>query len=720
MSTEIATVAVAAEQDVVYARQRARLIAELLGFDHTDQTRLSTAVSEIARNAFQYAGGGEVTFLLEGEVPPQLLAVTVRDDGPGILDIEAVLGGTYDSHTGMGLGIIGTRRLMDHFYIDAAPTKGTTVFFGKTIPAAAGPVTPETLGRVADALVKTRAESPLEEVRLQNQELLLAMDELRAKQEELLALNAELEDTNRGVLALYTELDEKATQLKRANELKARFLSDMSHEFRTPLNSIIALSRLLLDRVDGDLTSEQEKQVTFISEGAENLGALVNDLLDLAKIEAGKTIVRPRAFRVDEVLSGLRGMFKPLSAKNEVALTIGDADPSFPMLETDDGKISQILRNFLSNALKFTDRGEIRLGVTLSEDGASAVFAVRDTGVGIAEEDQQRIFEEYSQVEGTQRRRGKGTGLGLPISRRLAEMLGGSVSVTSEPGRGSTFTASIPLRYGPEAGADADAVVEDATRHPVLLVEDDDATQLLYEKYLRDSGFQVIAATTLEQARQALESVRPVAIILDLMMGEGDSWWFMADVKAAPATRDIPVIITSVLEEQAKGMAMGAEDYCVKPVERKWLLSKLSALSTDTEIRSVLIVDDEQVARYILRGHLAGTKYRIIEASGGQEGLLLAANRRPDVIFLDLMMPGMSGFETLHRLKQDPATAAIPVIISTSRILDQEEREELNNEALAILSKRAPSREAALGAVNDALQQAVRRAGQREGGEHGD
>ena len=465
MSMVITRVEIRYEQDVVHARQTARLISEHLGFERNGQTRLSTAVSEIARNAYQYGGGGQVEFLVNGTAPDQILAVTVRDQGPGIKDIQAVLEGRYASLTGMGLGIVGARRLMDHFHIETKPGQGTTVFLGKTLPRTAPPVTPQALARISETLLKSRRESPLEEIRLQNQELLHALEELRRRQEELEQLNRELEDTTRGVVALYAELDEKAMQLSRANQLQSRFLSNMSHEFRTPLNSILALSRLLLDRVDGDLNSEQEKQAAFIRKASEDLSVLVNDLLDLAKIEAGKVELRPRECTVEEIFSGLRGMLKPLLTTHALELVF-EPPEGIPPFFTDNGKVAQILRNFLSNAFKFTERGEIRVSARLGDDGRAVLFAVADTGIGIAPEDQQRIFDEYAQMEAAQQGKPKGTGLGLPISRKLAEMLGGRVGVESRPGAGATFTALIPLHYAPPGAGDKPAELHQQKERP--------------------------------------------------------------------------------------------------------------------------------------------------------------------------------------------------------------------------------------------------------------
>lgn len=441
------------EQDVVLARQHARRIAERLGFEGQDATRIATAVSEVARNAYAYAGGGSVEFGVAGEGTEQSLAMTVSDEGPGIPHLQEVLDGRYASPTGMGVGIVGTRRLMDGFRVDTAPGGGTTVWMSKRLPRGAAPVGPQAAARIAQELARARPHDPLVEVRRQNQELLQALAALEARQEELLHLNRELEDTNRGVVALYAELDERAAQLRQANEVKAQFLSYMSHEFRTPLDSILSISGLLLNRVDGPLTEEQEKQVRFVRTSARDLLDMVDDLLGAARMDAGQVRVRPALFQVVDLYSAVRAMLRPLLDGAAPQLRFEEAE-GIPALHTDEAKVAQILRNFVSNALKFTEEGEIRVSAELDGDGEHVVFRVRDTGIGIAPEDQERIFQDFAQVESRLQRRAGGTGLGLPLSRKLAELLGGSVGVQSTPGAGSTFWVRLPLNH-PGAAVEA-------------------------------------------------------------------------------------------------------------------------------------------------------------------------------------------------------------------------------------------------------------------------
>ena len=442
-TTTLLTVDLAREHDVVLARQRARQLATEFKLEVQDQTRFATAVSELARNAHQYAGGGRVDFSID-HGPPALLVACVSDRGPGITRLGEVLDGRYVSSTGLGIGILGARRLADTFSAASSPNEGTTIVVGKRLPATVR-VTPSAINAAMGAVAASGALDPLLEMQAQSQELVRALAHLRKKQVETDRLAQELSETNRGVLALYAELDERAGYLERVNELKTRFLSDLNHEIRTPLNAVRNVARLLLDGYEGPLTDRHRRAIEMMRNSTDALSDLVNDWLDLAKIEAGRTEVRVDAFTVEDLWGALRGVFRPIETDEAVSLVF-EPVPPLPLLQTDESKVAQILRNFISNALKFTERGEVRVSARAG-DHDTIRFAVADSGIGIADVHFERIFEEFAQVESPMQRRVKGTGLGLPLSRRLARLLGGDVTVESEVGRGSVFTLVLPILY---------------------------------------------------------------------------------------------------------------------------------------------------------------------------------------------------------------------------------------------------------------------------------
>lgn len=577
----ILTIAIRDERDVVLARQRARHVAAMLGFDTQDQTRIATAVSEIARNAYAYAGGGRVELAIEGQTAPQLLSITVSDQGKGIANLDHVLSGRYQSPTGMGLGLVGSRRLMDGFEIRSSPG-GTTVLLKKLLPSHSPLLFARDMSALADELARQRPTGPMEEVRQQNQELLAALNELQRRQKELLQLNGELEDTNRGVVALYAELDEKADHLRRADQLKSRFLSDMSHEFRTPLNSIIGLARVLAREIDGPLSEGQAKQVDLIEDSARELLTLVNDLLDLAKVEAGKIEIRTTMFSVADLFGALRGMLRPLLVSPTVRLTFDDVDPAL-VLFTDEAKVSQVLRNFISNALKFTLSGEVRVWVESmpAADPPSVRFFVSDTGIGIAPDNLERIFEEFSQIDSALQRRVRGTGLGLPLTRKFAKLLGGTVGVASAEGKGSTFWLDVPVAYPAQPAPPPEipfAVQPD--RPCVLIVEDAPSDQLIYENYLRDAPFHAVTVRTVNEARRALRELRPTAIILDVVLGQEHTWGLLTEIKRNPALTGVPILMITSVDDEAKAAMLGVDAFMSKPVDRNWLLDQLAARTT--------------------------------------------------------------------------------------------------------------------------------------------
>jgi signal transduction histidine kinase/DNA-binding response OmpR family regulator len=696
MKIRLLSVRIRHEHDVVAARRRARQIAAAIGFDVPEQTRLATAVSELARNAFKYAAGGMVEYVVEGASPPQVLVISVCDKGPGIDQLDAVLKGQYRSQTGMGLGIIGTRRLVDVFNVKS-DANGTVVTIKKILPRRSPIVAPDRLNAIASQLLSEGPSDLIEEAQQQNQELMRTLDELRLRQDELERVNRELEDTNRGVVALYAELDERADHLRRADELKTRFLSNMTHEFRTPVNSILALTNLLAERLN--VGHDQKEELFYIRKSAQQLSDLVNDLLDIAKVEAGKVEVRPATFEVSGLFGALRGMLRPLLLNQSVSLVFEEPE-DLPPLYSDESKVSQILRNFISNALKYTERGEVRVAARLTPRRDAVEFTVKDTGIGIPEADLARVFDEFVQIENPLQRRVKGTGLGLPLSRRLAELLGGTTSVQSELGIGSTFAVTIPMAYRIGVGAEIAPIVPGRT--PILVIEDADEDLLLYERSLANSRFQVIPARSIDAAVTILATLRPAAIVLDLRLQGEDAWEFLTRVKRENRTAGIPLIVASTIDDRPKGLALGADVYGVKPLEKGWLLSTLESLVPSRVPTRVLTVDDEEAHRFIIRELLNDSSHEVAEAQSGNDGLRLIDELPPDVVLLDLRLTDMTGWEFRERLRQRPQTATLPIVIVTSQRLTPEEMRTLGADC-PVLSKSELSRDTLRAVINDVV-----------------
>jgi signal transduction histidine kinase len=439
--TPILNLGIEGPQDVVTVRQRARQLAAMLGFSQQEQVRIATAVSEVARCVCRRVYGGRAVFALEGAGEQRDLVMTIRDNGGA----ERIAPASFDpDQAGMQFdtAIITARRLVDRCDVSYQPDHAVTVSMQKSLQSGQR-IDEAHLAELGAQLAAGPAANSFSEAQQQNHELAAALAELRERQDDLLALTRELEDTNRGVVALYAEIEEKAERIRHADEMKSRFLSNTSHELRTPLSSIRALAQLLLDRMDGDLSVEQERQVRFIASAANDLSSLVNDLLDLAKIEAGKVDISIEPIDIGNLFSALKGMLRPLAQKPAVELVF--TLPSTPVsLVSDEGKLAQILRNFISNALKFTETGQVELALAPHPNPAMICFAVSDTGIGIVPEHLHLIFEEFSQIEHPLQRGAKGTGLGLPLCRKLAALLGGQVEVRSSPGAGSTFTLVLP------------------------------------------------------------------------------------------------------------------------------------------------------------------------------------------------------------------------------------------------------------------------------------
>jgi CheY-like chemotaxis protein len=371
-----------------------------------------------------------------------------------------------------------------------------------------------------------------------------------------------------------------------------------------------------------------------------------------------------------------------------------------PPILSDESKVSQILRNFISNALKYTERGEVRVTARLTDKRNAVEFAVTDTGIGIPDQDLARIFDEFVQIENPLQRRVKGTGLGLPLSKRLAELLGGTISVDSTLGLGSRFAVTIPLMLPAASHAPPEPL--EAGRDAVLIIEDTDEDMLLYERALGATRFQVVPARSVAAAIAALENLRPAAIVLDIRLHGQEAWDLLARLKREDATRDVPLVVVSTIDDRQKGFALGADAYGVKPISREWLLETLDGLIPHAEPLRVLAIDDEEAARFIVRELLNDPSFELREAESGTEGLHLAQKHPPDVLLLDFRLTDMTGIEVCERLRRTAGLSDIPVIVITSHRLSADHRQQLGSSVM-VLSKSALTRDALRSAIHQAV-----------------
>lgn len=475
------------------------------------------------------------------------------------------------------------------------------------------------------------------------------------------------------------ELYQAKEAAEAASKAKSVFLANMSHELRTPLNSIINFARILISGLRGEVNEGQKDYLNRIRVSGEHLLGLINDILDLSKIEAGRVELHPEQIQLAELIQSVMATAaglvkgKPIELRQELA-----ADLS--LVEADRTRLRQVLLNLLSNAAKFTDEGSIT--VRAVPNNGYVLVSVEDTGIGIAPEYLDTIFEEFQQVDSGTSRRYEGTGLGLAICRRLIELHGGRIWVESTVGKGSVFHFSLPIVQQPPVPP----LLTNEERVDVLVIDDDPAAVEIVSSYLGRDGYKVYGINdsriAIEQARQ----INPSAIILDIMMPYKDGWDILAELKEDAGLRDVPVVLYSIAEEQKRGFCFGASAYLTKPINEDQLRTTVSHLVGSNA--TVLVVDDDPNAREIVTSHItqAGS-YTVMTASNGREALEQIAQTQPDLIILDLMMPEVDGFAVLERLDADVETRAIPVIVLTAKDLTQDEHELLNQRVSGLLMK---------------------------------
>jgi len=492
---------------------------------------------------------------------------------------------------------------------------------------------------------------------------------------------------------LESKVEERTKELTAANQAKSQFLANMSHELRTPLNAILGFSELLSDDVTGRFDEETRRRyLQLIHSSGKHLLELINDILDLSKVEAGQMTLHLQPVEIPAVIDEIRATVEPLARSKSITLeTSASGELS---IVADASKVIQMLLNLVSNAIKFTPEGG-RIEIQARDAGPWIEVAVIDSGIGIAEADLGRLFTEFQQLSAGPGRQQQGTGLGLALTKHLAELHGGHVTVESTLGAGSTFTLRLPRKPAPMSSLASAAPPRtgavDLSRPLVLVVDDNPAAAEILARHLDAGGFRMAAAHSGKEALRMARELMPVAITLDILLPEIDGWEVLTRLKADEATRNIPVVVVSVIDNPALGRALGAIDYFVKPVDAKGLLSRLGQYTFTTKVKSesvrILAVDDERANLDLLQASLEPAGFAVLRAGGGREGIEMARSLKPDLILLDLMMPGVTGFDVVEALRSDEATRSIPVMVLTAKQLTDHDKQALNGHVAGIFQR---------------------------------
>jgi signal transduction histidine kinase/DNA-binding response OmpR family regulator len=496
-----------------------------------------------------------------------------------------------------------------------------------------------------------------------------------------------------------------------ANTAKSEFLANMSHELRTPMNAIIGYSEMLLEDAEDEGNEEISGDLKKILGAGKHLLALINDVLDLSKIEAGKMEVYVENFEIGALIDDVVATTRTLVEKNDNQLRV-EVDASLGQMRADLTKVRQALFNLLSNAAKFTHDDEISLVVEREAvDGVEWVrMTVSDNGIGIPAEKLDHVFEEFSQADVSTSRDYGGTGLGLPISRRFCRMMGGDITVQSRSGKGSAFTIRLPIQVmsdappvpAPDAPAAAAAMPGESGEVRTVLVIDDDPNALdLLGRTLQGAGVHVVTASGGLEALRLAKTLHPAAITLDVLMPEMDGWEVLRELKCDPETRDIPVIMVTMTDDREKGYALGATEFLTKPIDRGRLVQLLDCYAIAGAERRALVVDDQSANRDMLRRALEKEGWQVDEAENGRAALDRVAEREPSLILLDLMMPVMDGFAFVTQLRKTEGWRGIPIVVVTAKDLTDEDRRRLSGEVVGLIQKGGTDRESLLAQIRE-------------------